>query len=241
MRRILFLTKVMEKREYAEQFLAGHLYMNPLSYFQSIEEDVDGRGDSFEGCAALFQPNQCILTIGDLEIEASSLVGPIRYAYQKTQNANVMCMYAGYLDESDTIVFDNNQILTADDQRDTILNALIPDENLDDLGEWSVTIRNIPEFKKRFTAAAREAKLTSATGLVKYYDPNTFHGSFPEGEEMFYKRNTYAYQKEFRLAVIRNDGKPFVLSIGDISDIAELLPTRTTFESIDVHSANNSV
>ena len=59
--------------------------------------------------------------------------------------------------------------------------------------------------------------------LVKYYDP--YVGTPPAGSQMesiFTKRNQYAYQKEFRIAIdTRTSGMdPITLSIGPIDDIA---------------------
>ena len=47
-RMIFFLMKIFEKEEYANDFLKGKMFANPLSYFKEME-DEDGRGDEYEG------------------------------------------------------------------------------------------------------------------------------------------------------------------------------------------------
>lgn len=59
------------------------------------------------------------------------------------------------------------------------------------------------------------------SGLVDYYNPDTFSGTFNDEEAVFKKRNEYSHQKEYRFAFDTGvTGKePLLLDIGDISDI----------------------
>ena len=58
-------------------------------------------------------------------------------------------------------------------------------------------------------------------GLVEYYDPETFHGSFEDVQALFRKQQRDSYQREFRFVInagLRGD-LPLWLDVGPISDI----------------------
>ena len=74
---------------------------------------------------------------------------------------------------------------------------------------------------KRIETAAEQKGYRLSRGLVKYYDPDKFHGSFSDREAVFRKRIEYAYQQEYRFLIdtlVIGDW-PVVLKIGDIRDI----------------------
>lgn len=96
----------------------------------------------------------------------------------------------------------------------------IPEE-CENLGEYGVIVTNVPEFIERVKAAVISNNYGLNAGLVEYYDPSSFNGSFSEVESIFRKRDEYKHQKEYRFSfdtgVAGND--PLILNIGDISDI----------------------
>ena len=77
---------------------------------------------------------------------------------------------------------------------------MIPNECLS-LGEHAVVIRNVPEFLGRVEATCKAQGFRLKYGLVKYYDPKTFHGSFGDEDSVFRKQTRYMPQREFRFAV----------------------------------------
>ena len=128
-------------------------------------------------------------------------------------------MYAGH---SGTF-----QQVSADSLLDLKKQLELP-EDCTKLGEHAVVITDVEEFLRRVRAAAHRAGYGICRGLVKYYDPNV--GTPParsDIDSIFTKRDQYAYQKEFRIAIdTRTSGtNAMTLNIGSISDIALRLKT----------------
>ena len=96
-----------------------------------------------------------------------------------------------------------------------------------ELGEFAVVVKNVPTFLARARAAAKEAGYRFARGLVQYYDPNIFHGSFLDVESVFRKQAYYRHQREFRLVMYAGPsrGAPLWMHLGDLSDITLVLPS----------------
>ena len=105
---------------------------------------------------------------------------------------------------------------------------MIPDGCLS-LGEYAVVVRNVPEFISRMRGSAKANGYPMWNGLVKYYDPSTFHKQWPldTPEAAFCKQNEFSFQREYRFAI--DDGTagddPLLMDIGDISDISLQLPS----------------
>jgi len=98
---IWYLVKIFKEEHHAEQFIAGNLYLNRLSYFKKFEEKGDdGRLDKNEAVAMWFQPddglkfNLNVPGVGSCEITKKDLAGPISISYQHHDYFNVFCMYA---------------------------------------------------------------------------------------------------------------------------------------------------
>ena len=77
---------------------------------------------------------------------------------------------------------------------------MIPNECLSP-GKHAVVIRNVPEFLSRVEAACKARRFRLKYGLVKYYDPDTFHGNFADEDSVLWKQTRYMPQREFRFAV----------------------------------------
>ena len=74
-------------------------------------------------------------------------------------------------------------------------------------------------------------------GLVEYYNPDTFHGTFPGVSGAFMKQDKYSYQREYRIAIETGSTGifPIVLDIGDISDIAMRSNIREINQNLQIH------
>ena len=89
------------------------------------------------------------------------------------------------------------------------------------LGEHAVVVKDVPGFIKRVEAAVKAKGYEGRCGLVKYYNLETFHGSFREAESVFRKQVTQSYQREFRIVIATGSASdcPLTLEVGDLSDI----------------------
>ena len=221
---ILFLVKVFEQEEHARDFVNGTMFVNRLFHFKKLEGD-EGRGDEYEGNIML-QREGLILTfqatgeVDEITITEDDLAAPVIMAPEWFDHINVFCMYAGH---SGTFEWVSEANLL-----DFKKQLELPEDCIN-LGDHAVVITNVKEFFRRVKASVNREGYGIIGRLVKYYDPNI--GTPPAGSEIdsiFTKRNQYAYQKEFRIAIdTRTVGiNPITLNIGPIDDIALRLKTR---------------
>lgn len=212
-KQIFFLLKVFEKREYAEDFINGKLFLNRVSYFKKIEEQED-RGDKHEATDAWLQPNKVSLKIGNIEIKSEDIASPIVVQHEHHNNLHLLCLYASYTDKFDSVSEDNIEEFRKE--------VRINDKCLA-LGNHAVIILNSELFIERFINAAKKYNYGGKGQLVEYYDPKTFHGYFKE-DSIFQKQIQYSYQKEFRFSIdTRTIGEnPIIMELGDLSDITSI-------------------
>lgn len=203
---IYFFLKYFEERQYAEEFLAGNLYLNPLAYFKAAEV-ADGRGDANEAPDQWLQPEGFRLEIGGHVIPREGVVrGVIQDAWH--DSTNLLCMYACELEFPATLESLNEQ-------------ARIPAE-VQRMGPWVVLVHNVSEFFRRFDASIRREGFGLARGSVTYFDGSTYSGRCEN--PAFWKEQRFAWQREYRFAVRthEHEPRPLRLAIGDVSDICVL-------------------
>jgi hypothetical protein len=67
MKTIWYLVKFFSEEQHANQFIAGQLYLNRLSYFKKVEAaSEDGRPDANEAVAVWWQPDDTISVLPGL-------------------------------------------------------------------------------------------------------------------------------------------------------------------------------
>lgn len=199
------------KKEHMEQFRAGLLYMNAVSYFRDLEADI-ARGDRFEGVDSILQPKDLgesyidsgIPSIGRIDIRREDLAGPIAIAMNRTLRCNLFCLYA----------------LTK-----PVKEFLFSAEH-EWFGDSLVLVTNTPEFLDRVAKTAKEQRLPMRGAPVEYYDESDYSGRVGR----FKKSSRFAYQNEYRIAIEAGVDGPFRFVVGDIRDItSEVIP----FEQAD--------
>ncbi len=182
-------------RQHIEEFVGeGHLYMNTLSYFRTLE-DGTLRQDKEEGSAFCMQPGKAKLGIevdGAFQ-EIPDIVGPIVYWDEIDQRSNVFCMYV---------------------LRASPAAALIDPQNFE-FGDTFALLTDGNEFLRRVRLAVQDSGQRLQWGLVEYVDRATYHGSMG----IFKKFSSFSYQSEFRIALVPGTGRAYSLRVGDLSDI----------------------
>ncbi len=208
---MFFFVKVFDDEKYAEDFIKGKLFVNRLSYFRKLEEgESANRGDKHEGVVSWHQPDQVNIEINGRVI--TELAGPVSTQMNWHGHLNVFCIYAAHSGEFDGV---SEETLAA------FKKQLELPEECQNLGEYAVLVTRVNQFIERIKISAKENNYGLTAGLVEYYDPDKFNGSFTENESIFKKRDEYKYQKEYRFAIDTGiEGKKAIsLDIGDISDI----------------------
>lgn len=212
---IYSLIKIVEKKSYAEDFVAGKLYMNPIWQFREYkDENGELRGDPYEGLMGWYQPKDGLqVTIGDVTIPVEDIAEPIAIQSNSVLNMNAFCMY--------TMNSKGFSTVSADMLQD-FKKTLTIHEHCFGLGNICISITHVTQFLDRVNSAIRSARINGRHGMVEYFDEKTFHGNFDSKLPGFHKRSIYSVQKEFRIIVEKYEkkAKPFVLEVGDLSDIA---------------------
>jgi hypothetical protein len=217
----LWFIKFCENEEYADQFLAGDLYLNPLAYFRNIESTGDqGRNDSTEAIAMWWQPKDISMVldfpgIGRTEITAKDLAAPVSMSFNYHDSLNILSLYTIYVSGFE---YKDDKFECEEEGAAELRRQLAIDPRCFSLGKFAV-VTQAALFIKQLREAMRTQGYKVAGRLVEYYDDETFHGEVPVPEIPFRKQKRFSYQKEYRVCV--NSGgaqaKPTRLKIGDIS------------------------
>jgi hypothetical protein len=184
------------KREHIEQFVYdGLIYMNSASYFRSLEKDTV-RKDKHENASHSLQADGATLRVekDGKWIDIGTIKGPIVSSDGSDRDTNVFCMYAF---------------------RESASKSLIDPRNFE-FGDTYAILKDADEFLRRVRETAKTENIVLKLGLVEYVDRTTYNGKIG----VFRKFSEFAYQSEFRLAVVTGKEMPFSFRIGDISDIS---------------------
>ena len=228
---IYLLMKMFEEAKYAEDFIAGRLYMNPLQYFLSLERRCgagDERGDQFEAAQAVYSPSRVVLSVAGRVIPAGDIASPILLHSDDLAAKNVFCLYSL---NSRTHGSEDCTSLAA------LKAALRVDRRCDAFGEHCVVLTNATKFIERVMAAFRRDGLKCIQlGLVKYFDDASYSGRLDTPGLGFMKRGAFEWQSEYRILVDtgRSEPSPHVLNVGDLSDIALRLATSEFNDQLEV-------
>jgi len=218
---IFFLCKFFGNESHATDFMKGRFYANKLSYFQKLEEPDPTRHDPHEGVIWWQQPGRVKVEIDGIDI-SNDLAGPVSLSSNRLRAFNVICMHAGYVE---------NSVHPPPEDLDQIRKHLLIPEECKKFGEIAVLITNPVEWLDRIKAKARSCHYNTARGSVEYYDPLLFHGPFPGISGAFRKQDGFKREREYRIVFETGSvgDEPLILDIGDIGDVA----VRTSINDIN--------
>ncbi len=98
---IWYLMKFFEREDWADQFMAGHLYLNTLGYFKGMESaSTTDRGDPTEAVSMWLQPNDVVMTLRvpalglRTVITEKDLAAPIQASSAYHEQLHLLCLYA---------------------------------------------------------------------------------------------------------------------------------------------------
>ena len=217
---IFAFVKLFDNDDHVQDFVNGKLFMNTIRFFKEYkDESGEMRGDEYEGIVALYQPKMLgEIKVGDLNIPASELATPIVIHGNHLLNHNVFCIYSlnsrGHDSVSSETIFDFKRTLDLH-------------ESCFGLGKYCVVILNVTEFISRCTSALEKEDFDSSLGLVDYFNEHEFHGNMPENKLGYQKRGFFSHQREYRVKIDtrRTNPAPYILEVGDLSDIAVVTTT----------------
>lgn len=229
------LIKFFSKRNYAEQFLKGNLYMNSLGFFW--DNGFDSQKDLFEGISETFDKKSLGFPITMWQL----VDGDIMFQLNAYRYCNLYCFYRIDIEECGFCT-------PVGAVGNVPMKAIhLPGKEMTEFGNTVAIIKNETAFMKRVIKALEENWLCIA-GDVRYHQ---FEGSkngtggnvcwkstkmFPapklekengrtSTKDCFDKTIFYSNQREWRICLFRNrkDDEAYTLKIGDLSDIVELI------------------
>lgn len=219
--KIWYFIKFFEQESYADQFMAGRLYLNTLAYFRKKESECDdGRVDSTEAVAMWWQPNDIILTLKvpklgiDIAITEKDLAAPVSVSFGRHDLLHLLCLYAVHWAGFEPV---GGKIHCEPEEAEALQRQLRIDKRCFKFGKFAVVTPAVP-----FLDRLKKTLWHKATGrLVEYYDDEVFHGEIPEKDIPFRKQKRFGYQHEFRLCFDTGAEQdyPITINIGDISDL----------------------
>ena len=210
-KRIKALFRIFKNEHYRDDFKAGHLYFNTLEYFKNIEDTQEFCiADKCEGAIGFFQPDKIKMRLAGIDI--IDLAGPVIISEADLNYCNVLCMTS--INDG---LLDINKKYTLEEIR---TKSFFSDKTVS-MGDFAICIINTSEFIQRIETVAKKCRYKLIQGLVEYYDSQSFSGNFEYPNNLFYKRNEFSYQREYRIVLekIASEKNPIILDVGDISSI----------------------
>lgn len=244
--RIPLMMKVFREEQHADAFLQrGELYCLNLAYFKRLE-DGEGRGDPYEGVTDWFQPDQIELRIklkgpdgNEQDLHLDDLAGPVSVQYNGYDPLNLFCLHAIKIPEfEETFSSEAERLMVIEKINSMLKERTALSEKMQSMGDFAVLIHKVDSFRDRVGLAAKAKKLNLARGLVEYYDPETFHGSFRGLESVFRKRKSFEHQSEYRFCFQSQIPiEKLYLHVGSLEDIALKVPTKEISKKLEIKLA----
>lgn len=204
-------------KSHAESFMAGEIYMSSLGYFWN--NGFESQQDIDEGTVEMQH-----VANSPLPVWWRSLIsGSIRYRLEAYKYCNILCMVKHHYN-------------TQKKQTERF------DERMRDYGDYAVRIVDIDAFLRRVFEKAKAQNDFCMAGPVNYIPMDTVKN----GTDCFDKLLSFAWQREWRIAYIHDQQRlqqiaaadpeckyeePYVLSVGDLSDVAQIVSAKDIFDA----------
>ncbi len=229
---IFMFVKFAREERYLVDLQKGHLYMNNGKYFIEREkQDGDkGIGDKHELSAVMNKVNLKFFNSETDEFLFESEAERIAVNYNYLLTKPIFCIT--HISADSLMIIKEHE-----DSVDCKMNFDAEDveQIVKDFGEYALLI-NPRAFLERVENTLNEMGITYLTGKISYEDfsinsskrLDDYHKHRPS---IFFKKDlSFEHQKEYRIVLIDVDSKePYILKVGDISDISYLIPTRDLF------------
>lgn len=204
----------------------GKLYLSPIEALRSggNKKKDNHQIDHLEGAERFFFKNDVDLTMTPnpngppLKIKAVNLTYTVK---NSLVSGNVVSFYAisekSFLDGKFSPI----------------------DPKMTDFGSHALVITNVAEFMNRVKQVTiQEAWSSLHADSVEYFDET----DFADNLNLFQKRSSYEYQKEYRIFIQSNQFTPVEIDLGPLKDIAFIVPAEATLTlDLELDSIEKSV
>ncbi|EAF3114885.1 hypothetical protein CSI43_14255 [Listeria monocytogenes] len=234
------LIKFIEE-EYLEDFLAGNLYLKPISYFNDLEREKNDRviGDNYDGKYTKPYPPGTKIKFSSLKGEHIIDINVNNAVYSEQHEKNketLICCFVS-IDDENMIDRDGKKIIDP-----KLLETLEKDFK----NRIPIVITESPdEFASRINKAIETTyKLPYSDnnyelhhGLVSYYDKDSESMEKNEYDKdpkkaIYNKRDSYMNQKEHRFCLAPNKNEPKDFLKLKLSNIDECIKEFKSFDDL---------
>lgn len=211
---IKMFIKFGQEEHIKDLYYNGTIYMNSIQYFRNLE-DGELRGDIYEGISRIrnYPPGQ--FEIPSLGYKGNYLSLQIHQSYE-TVLGNIYSLYC-----------------ISSHGWDNPLDFRIDVKNKR-FGSHCLVIKNNVKFLSLIEEKLKELQVKFRHNFVEYYDRNNVDRAI----SIFEKPVEFENQKEFRFYVERISDKPFVFSIGSLTEIAELHNSADIIDTLELKLKN---
>ena len=224
-----FMVKFLEKRDHAEKFLSGAMLARRLNYFKDLEDDP-----------ARWDPNDGLRTYRHISSKPApasphfSHVGTVSAGEHGAPRIRAMEIF--YTTDEAPYVICLSRMVSENRDPATCLNQLAQQVREAGkmgrkFGTYAVVIDNKQErtFFDMLRQAATDRGYEVSSEAVTYHTDKMGR----EPLDAFCKSARFAPENEFRIALLGGEdvGTHLHLGIGDLSGIAEILPTKNLARS----------
>jgi hypothetical protein len=190
--------KFGSQKNILDLFENGTIYMNPIEYFRTIE-DNKLRGDKYEGTLKIINSLPGTFRIPNAEKEISYKKIHLTESYEVVLG-NLYCLYC-----VSSYGFQNP------------FGFKIDERNMR-FGTHCLMIKDNGYFLDSIERELKKNGYKYYHGFVKYYDKNEISKDLT----LFDKPNEFEYQKEFRFYVDNEKVEPIILKVGSLHDKAKI-------------------
>jgi hypothetical protein len=207
---IKMFLKFGKEEHIKDLYYNGTIYMNSIQYFRKIE-DGELRGDMYEGISRIknYPPGQ--FEIPTLGFKGNYLALQIRQSYE-TVLGNIYSLYCissrGWDDPKDFKIDEKNKRF----------------------GSHCLLVKDNVKFLSLIEEKLKELNVKFRHNFVEYYDKDKVDRAI----NLFEKPLEFENQKEFRIYVERISDKPFIFSIGSLTEIAELHRSTDIIDTLEL-------
>jgi hypothetical protein len=207
---ITMFLKFGQEEHIKDLYYNGTVYMNSIQYFRKLE-DGELRGDEYEGISRIknYPPGQ--FEIPAIGFKGNHLALQIRESYP-TVLGNIFSLYCisshGWERPQDCRIDEKNK----------------------GFGSYCLVVKDNIKFLSLIENKLKELNLKYRHGFVEYYDKDKVDRVIT----LFEKPLEFEYQKEFRFYVERRSEQPFSFSIGSLTDIAEIHPSKGIIDTLEL-------
>ncbi|WP_157375943.1 hypothetical protein [Burkholderia ubonensis] len=223
----------------------GRCFAEPLGISKKSKMMRRG-GHAYEGVTDWHQSDKVSLVLSykdkdgvDRSFPLKDLAGPVIMQNSGYDRLNLYCMYAVKIPDFEESYETEEDRVRAVEKINAMLkmHSTLNDEMMV-MGKFAVVIYRVEDFISKIKLAAREQGYASWNGSIKYFDPDTFHGSFKEIESVFRKRDAYSYQNEYRFVFGSHEPEGAkVIQVGALDGIAIKIPTNEFNEKFEMKLA----